>query len=125
MRLIRQTTDYNCGQTCIAMVAGVSISTACKAVGGRGYTNDDDLRRGLAVFGYTLGRVHPVGAGSPVPPLAIVFIRYLDKYGSEKKHGHVAVWERGVIYDPSYGVQPDYPKGTLIKRYAEIKKKRA
>jgi hypothetical protein len=70
-----------------------------------GTTFSRDMRKVLRCYGWKMSRMYRIGH-APLPPLAIVFI----KYGvDEDVKGHVAVWHRGTIYDPAYGVQPDYP----------------
>jgi hypothetical protein len=46
-----QPTRQTCGQTCVAMLAGVTVEEAIFAVGHQSPTTADDLRRGLEFYG--------------------------------------------------------------------------
>lgn len=89
-----------CGQTCVAIVAGVSIDRAKELCTG-GYqraTSEHDLRRGLAALGFTLGTFercrHPIpGHGGP----ALARVRYRSR-----RHGYHWICLQGAtIFDPA------------------------
>ena len=54
MKLIRQKTDWGCGQACVAMLAGIDFDSACLATAKFEATTASDLRNGLKWLGWTV-----------------------------------------------------------------------
>ena len=96
---IKQPTDRTCGQTCVAMFAGVSVDEAIRVCGTRGGTHSRHLRRGLRALGIAC-------ADRAVRPqhfdgLCLAAVVKLRRAGS--RWGHYIVWWNGLYYDPGHG----------------------
>jgi len=94
----RQLVEDNCGQTCVAMIAGISQWDAVHAVGNDHGTQAKHLQEALFKFGFDVERKKFKKAEWP-PPLAIALIR--SKY--DKDYGHAVVVRDGNVFDPSDG----------------------
>lgn len=124
MNLIMQPEGSNlCGQSCVAMVAGVSLKQSIATFGKRGKTKTRDLVRALAALKVQCGNhltrisknIHP-------PASCIMNMRWKDSQG--RSHGHWIVRHQGKYYDPAYGIIcSEYPRewGRLTS-YLEISK---
>lgn len=92
MRILAQDIKLNCGQTCVAMVAEVSIRAAEKACGTRGRTSYAKVRRGLRKFGWELCERKPYRG--VLPQRAMVRLK------TPKGSHWVVVWN-WQLYEPS------------------------
>lgn len=92
-----------CGQTCVAIIAGVTVEWAITAVGkGRQKTSEHDLQRGLAAFGCVLGKFTRWLGHPPVPKFftfpALARVRF-----EGKRHGyHWIAFDGQTVHDPSH-----------------------
>lgn len=105
-----------CGQTCVAMAAGVSLDRAIEAIGHKSIsgTNTRDLVRGLRALGLPCAdRCRVLGRLKPVLPRRGMLVV------GTKKYGHWMLTWDGVIYDPG-GMWPDGYAGWKISSYLEI-----
>lgn len=117
---LRQPSKNSCGQTCVAMITGLTVEEVCRRIGTRSLTYPSQTEGLLRELGYAIGETFTVGSAA-MPELALIYIRYQRKRGGGyKTEGHVAVWYRGVIYDPIWGVQPDYDPSVVLKYYNEV-----
>ena len=116
MKLITQPNDGLCGQTCIAMLAGVTLDDACEIMHCRdwqasmGKMVDTLDYLGLAhenVIHYTGGRE------TELPKCAIL----MEKMG---RYSHYLVIYDGTYFDPTQGILEDFDKSNLVG-YLEIK----
>ena len=95
MRLLLQPKGSNlCGQTCVAMIAGISLEEAILAVGKRGLTTTKDIAQALRKLGF--------GCADRVT-------RYNGRLGSELclcvvESKHWVVYKDGLFYDPAFGI---------------------
>lgn len=103
----------------MAMLTGLAISRVCRESGKWGCMYPAEMHIYLAFKGHRMGTIYGIGLGTPVPRLAIIFLTDMRK---EHSAGHVALWEDGVIYDPEFGIQPDYPDWLRPSWFAEIEK---
>lgn len=111
-----------CGQSCVAMVAGISLQRAIMAVGHestRGTTTREIVEALVAVNINCSGRLRRVSRSRPaLPARAIVAIH---RPPSEKRNGRwhwMLTWD-GQMYDPG-GCWPDSYKDWRITSYLEI-----
>jgi UTP-glucose-1-phosphate uridylyltransferase len=95
---MRQLVEDNCGQTCIAIIAGISQWDAVHAVGNDHGTQPKHLQEALFRFGFNVERKRFVKAEWP-PPLAIALVR--SKH--DKGYGHAVVVRDGKVIDPAQG----------------------
>lgn len=103
IRHISQTRTGNCGQTCVAMAARVTIGEVEAILGKRGGTWYADLRRALKHWGLELGRFERCRAKRPrLPAWALLMLRPPHK-ASERRRGHWILHWDGMVYDPELG----------------------
>lgn len=109
MRLVQQPPESSlCGQCCIAMVAGVSLSRAIAVVGHERGTHTCDLIRTLHALGVDCAskaaRVRRADKGFVFPETAIVHVRWqkgTTASGNKRWRGHWVVYHRGAYMDPA------------------------
>jgi len=111
---IKEPTGYLCGQSCVAMLAAVSVDEVIKIMGtdkGTGYTH---IRKALNYYGI---RYAPINY-SPDPndslPELCMIVFTLPKYR------HWSLYYKGVFYDPEFGVINEYPPNALLSNVWEI-----
>lgn len=92
MKPIVQPTRTTCGQTCVAMLAGVTVEEAIVAVGTHRPTDAEELIRGLAFYGLSVG-VPRRGAARG--------LAWID--GDHLRVGHWVVAIGGCYIDPADG----------------------
>jgi hypothetical protein len=97
-----------CGQTCIAMLLGISIDDALKLIGKRGCTRTRDLVKALRSQGFTCpDRAQRCDRDHPIPYDCIM------KYSWRgRSKGHWVLRVGGVEYDPD-GLPWPTPGGTV------------
>jgi hypothetical protein len=116
MRLVRQPDGSAlCGQSCVAMLADVSLDEAIEAVGHEHGTRTSELRQALASLGVrTASRCRRISRACPAyPPTALLVARKNDF-----RRSHWMVMKDGVVYDPE-GAWPRYD-GWKITSYLEV-----
>lgn len=86
-----------CGQTCVAMIAGVTLEESIEAFGGkRGGTRTKDLVAALRKLGIECGDPPLIRInGQCYPDTCIVKLHFNDR-----KNTHWTVWHEGRFYDP-------------------------
>jgi hypothetical protein len=97
MRLVRQTRNNNCGQACIAMLAGIPIEAATLIVGKKGYTSSTDLMRALDALHIKHSQLKKFSPSNNIPQTAILIVRSKPR----TRVFHFVVWHKGQIFDPS------------------------
>ena len=116
MKLITQPNDGLCGQTCIAMLAGVSLDDACEIMHCRDW--QASMGKMVDTLDY-LGLAHEnvihytQGQSVELPKCAIL----MEKMG---RYSHYLVIYDGTYYDPTEGILEDFDKSNLVG-YLEIK----
>ncbi len=116
LKLITQPNDGLCGQTCIAMLAGVTLDEACEIMHCRdwqasmGKMVDTLDYLGLAHEGTI---IYTPGAEVTLPKCAIL----MEKMG---RYSHYLVIYDGVYYDPTEGIIDDFEMKNLVG-YLEIR----
>ena len=114
-----------CGQTCVAMVGGISLEDAIQKVGKRGGTTGPDLHKALSKIGILSSeKMARLSVNSRVSRKQFDFdalpekcIAKVRSVGINKSHW-VLVWN-GKIYDP----YPGYVPWKYVSGYIEIKGK--
>lgn len=113
----------NCGVIAVAVIAGVSVEEAEKAIGKKGATKAKELATGLRKLGYQCpDRCIRFTAKTPISPLAIGHLT-----DPKRKSGwHWIVIDGERIYDGISG-SPDgltvrYPKSWKITSYLPVTK---
>ncbi len=103
-----------CGQTCVAMVAGVSIDKAVEVIGHTHGTRTREISAGLNKLGFlcdsklkVLSKTKPLL--EQLPDLAIVNSRWKAEH-RKTPGGHWVVWHDGRVYDPEFNFVDKVPK---------------
>lgn len=96
-----------CGQTCVAMIAKVSLKRAIEACGKSEITGAKDLLKALRELGVEVkgSRLIQV-TGSRMPQRCLQLVAFAH-YSPRKLNGTLRHWRirwDGFIYDPAYGV---------------------
>lgn len=98
----KQPNSQTCGQTTIAMIAGIDVQESIKLFGHNGTSYYKDYTRVLGNLG--IGFIyHKVDNRKKIylPKKAIIRI----KWGTGNRcKGHLVAYENGVFYDPLFGV---------------------
>lgn len=122
MKLILQPEGSSqCGQTCVAMAASVSLERSIEAVGRSGATHTADIVRGLRALGVSCAdRLVRISRKRPnLPRRAIVVIlRPAVMYERRAQSHWMLTWD-GKIYDPG-GRWPDGYDKWRMTSYLEI-----
>lgn len=116
MKLITQPNDGLCGQTCIAMLAGITLDEACEVMHCRDWqANMGRMIISLDYLGIAHAETIEYASGDDVnfPKCAIL----MEKMG---RFSHYLVWYDGTYYDPTEGILESFDKNNLVG-YLEIK----
>jgi hypothetical protein len=106
MKLLRQPEDSSlCGQTCVAMLAGVSLEESIKVFDTKGGTKTKQVLATLKHFGVKCGDLTRLKNGVKKSPICIVKLHFKDCDDT-----HWTVYNCGIYYDPDLGVVAGYPK---------------
>jgi hypothetical protein len=105
MELVRQKPgSYNCGQCCVAMVAGIERKASCKVFGTKGVTTTKSVQRALKKLGYLPNeRLKSFRNESALPATCLLRLSYPKEV---QRYGHWVVYHNGLIYCPSLGIYP-------------------
>jgi len=96
MRHIRQRQNSNqCGQACVAMLVGCSISTACERMRRQSCTSTKDLVRALRANGLRVAPKLAMWRREKLPHTAILKVKFADR-----TLFHWVVKLRNRIFDP-------------------------
>lgn len=96
--------SFNCGQCCVAMVAGLDRKASCKVFGTKGSTTTKMVRRALKKLGYESNeRLKTFRKESALPGTCMLVLRFPKEV---QYTGHWVVYHNGLIYCPSLGVYP-------------------
>lgn len=105
---IAQPHAYQCGQACVAMLAGVSTAEAAWAMNEDFGTSDEDVAKGLDYYGIPHANLRkPCFSPGELPELCIISLA-LPGYG------HWSLYARGKFYDPEFGVSDRLPDGARL-----------
>lgn len=115
MKLITQPNDGLCGQTCIAMLADVTLDEACEIMHCRDW--QASMGKMVDTLDY-LGLAHSntihytQGIDVNLPDCAIL----MEKMG---RYSHYLVYYKGTYFDPTMGILERFDKANLVG-YLEI-----
>lgn len=121
MKLVMQPDGSSlCGQSCVAMLAGVSLDESIKAFGTRGGTRTKQLAAALASFGIkACDHLTRIKLDTVLPEMCIVKMVWRSKAG--KPRGHWMVHYHGDYYCPSNGVLEYWlPEWGKITSFLEV-----
>lgn len=92
-----------CGQAVIAMIANADVNDVINLVGTERETTFNDMKTALKHFGLSLSQQRlPVTGISDLPEVALLSLE-------TPKCWHWSLYAFGKVYDPEFGVLPDFP----------------
>lgn len=113
IKYIREPTDLQCGQTVIAMLAGVSVDEVINVVKTDRETKLRDMFSALDFYGISYCRERKQARGiTDLPKVCILSLE-------TPRCWHWSLWFYGAVYDPEHGVLSDFPQCDR-KYYFEI-----
>ncbi len=118
MKLVTQPFDGLCGQTCIAMLAGVTLDEACEIMHCREW--QANMGKMIETLDYLFiphaDVLHYTKGEDPekikLPDCAIL----LEKMG---RYSHYLIYFEGTYYDPTHGIMEDFDLNNLVG-YLEV-----
>ena len=130
VKWIKQPNKFSCGQTCVAMAAGVSVKKAIEVFGHNGPSRiTDQVRAFRKLGGKAIGEDVAASKVRKVLRMAFLSTSYMkrdrrtkDGYSYTRTTGqhHAVLWFEGKFYDPWYGVSEKLKRGQKIRYVAEI-----
>ena len=109
-----------CGQTVVAMAAGVAVDEVIKVIGPDHGTKTGDLRYAFGKYGIkTVGKTLMRWNGKDKPPDYALLHMVFHKKG-EKFHGHWQLNWEGVIHDPGFKAPEFYSANGRLTAYLEL-----
>jgi hypothetical protein len=111
---LRQPENGCCGQTCLAMLAGISVEEVIKLMKSTKWqASIGKILETLDYLGFSYKKpVYTHGQKAEFPKCCIINVKGIPK-------SHLLVYFDGVFYDSTSGVTPDYPYDNIIS-YIEI-----
>lgn len=114
IRYIKQSTEYLCGQTCVAMLANVSVDEVIHVMQNDKGTGKKDIEKALNYYGIKQSKTMIKADNSSVLPKACILKVFLPKYG------HWILYYDGMYYDPEFGLMDALYHKARIQSYLEI-----
>jgi hypothetical protein len=110
---LKQPENGCCGQTCLAMLAGISVEEVIKIMKSTKWqASISKALETLDYFGFSYKKpVYTHGQKVDFPKCCIINVREIPK-------GHLLVYFDGVFYDPTYGIMNDYQYEIIISYIA-------
>jgi len=111
---LKQPENGYCGQTCLAMLAGISVEEVIKIMKSTKWqASISKVLETLDYFGFSYKKlVYIRGQKTEFPKCCIINVRGTGK-------SHLLVYFDGMFYDPTYGIMDDYQYENIIS-YIEI-----
>lgn len=105
-----------CGQTCVAMLAGVTLEESVRVFGRKGGTNTKQVAEALGKLGIKSGdRLVRPKFLDELPSCCIAKIHFTDA-----KNTHWTVYRDGLYYDPAYGIYEFPPEYMRVTSYLPV-----
>ena len=114
IKFIEQPTEYLCGQSVIAMLAGVSIDEVIKSMRTDMGTSVAEIGGALYYYGIKHGKSRKRATNDTVLPEICILSMKLPGYG------HWSLYYKGKYYDPEFGVSDKLPENAVLNHYWEI-----
>jgi hypothetical protein len=118
MRWRKQPNPLTCAQTSVAILADIPVAEVIELFGHNHDTQVYEVKKALDKLGIKHAKnFQPFRSKRLLPPVCLIRLHSTKV----KEWSHIAVWNKGTIYDPWYGKNPKYEKDIYIKQYLEIK----
>ena len=116
---IKEPTGYLCGQSCVAMLAGVSVDEVIRIIGTAKGTNKQELKKALDYYGICYApKSTKYDPNIPLPCLCI--IRMMVEKPPDIKYGYWGIYYNGTYYDPEFGISDKSHGNTKVFQIWEI-----
>lgn len=100
--VLQKPKSHNCGQCCVAMLAGVTRKASCKVFGTKGGTTTKMVIRALTKLGCVPAeRLKTFRSEASLPRTCMLRLKY-----ARRASGHWVVYQDGLIYCPGQGIYP-------------------
>ena len=114
IKYIKEPTGCLCGQTCVAMLAGVPVDEVIEVIGTDGGTSKKDLKKALDYYNISYA---PKSTGYDpnvsLPDLCVIRMKLPD-------YGHWGIYFKGKYYDPEFGLLDECPTQAKIFQVWEV-----
>ena len=111
---VAQPNGFQCGQSCVAMLAGVSAAKPAWAMNEEGGSSDEDVAKGLDYYGIKHANLRkPCFSPGELPDVCILSLLMPG-------YGHWSLYAGGKFYDPEFGVSDRLPDGARLCYYWKI-----
>lgn len=108
--------SWLCGQTCVAMIAGITLEEAIAIFGKRSGTTTKQVIQALTAAGVKCGtRLYPARS-YPRPDFCMAIVHFKGT-----KSTHWTIWRDGRYYDPAFGIIEEYPPDAWVTSYLAIR----
>lgn len=107
--------SYLCGQTCVAMIAGVTLEKSIAIFGKRSGTSTKDVVRALRALGVDCGDGLILARTHKRPPLCMAVLHFDGIWQT-----HWTIWNGDHFVDPSIGLVAEYGEGVRVTSYLPI-----
>jgi len=111
---IKEPTGYLCGQSCVAMLAAVSVDDVIKIMGTDKGTSQAHIRKALNYYGIRYAPINYAPDPNASLPELCMIVFTLPEYR------HWSLYYKGVFYDPEFGVINEYPPNAVLSNVWEI-----
>lgn len=111
---MKQPTEYLCGQTCVAMLAGVTVEEVVSVMDNDKGTGKKDIEKALNYYGIRQARTMTKADNKSVLPKACILKVLLPGYG------HWILYYDGKYYDPEFGLMDELYGRARIQSYLEL-----
>ncbi|MDR1329408.1 MAG: GNAT family N-acetyltransferase [Oscillospiraceae bacterium] len=112
----KQPNEYQCGQACVAMLAGVTPTAVAEIMYEEYGTADCDIEQALNYYKIPHANLRkPVLADTVLPDICILSMTIPGDL-------HWSLYYKGKFYDPQFGILDSYFEGCTIHYYWEIYK---
>lgn len=114
IRYIKQPTGYLCGQSCVAMLANVSVDEVIILMNNDKGTSKKEIADALTYYGIEHAKTMTKADNTTTLPDICILKLLLPGYG------HWALYYKGIYYDPEFGVLECCYYKAKIQYYLEI-----
>ena len=116
---IKEPTGYLCGQSCIAMLAGVTVDEIIDVIKTNKGTSKQDLKKALNYYGIQYAPTSTrFDENIALPDLCV--LRMMVNKSNGEEYGHWGLYYNGIYYDPEFGVLNECPPEAKIFQVWEI-----
>lgn len=114
IKYVKEPTGYLCGQSCIAMLADVSVDEVIDVMETDKGTSVAAIDEALTYYGFKHAKTRKRFKADTILPDICILSLQLPGYG------HWSLYYKGTFYDPEFGVLRECPTNASLDYYWEI-----